>query len=113
MEFKSKHNLPFLVANWNECPLTTELNLRKFKVGTCEGLWGSDDITYYILSIINTERGNGHLQDVFDWFESSCKRDKKNLIVLEIWNERFKKHLIEKRNFSSYKDDAIKFYKDM
>lgn len=61
------------------------------------------------ISVINSQPGNGHLDDVFQWFESSCKRDKKALIVMELMNERFKKHLLEKRGFSDMgKDNVIK-----
>lgn len=112
--FQSTHNLDFLAAPYKEGLLDTGIKLKLFKVGTCEGQWGSDPETYYILSIINKVPGNGHLQDVFDWFEHSCKRDKKNLMVLEVENKRFKKHLIKKRGFVPYqKDDAVKFYKYM
>ena len=70
-----------------------------FRIGTCEGQWGSTKDSYYILSVVNTEQGNGHLDDVFEWFEYSAKRDAKNLLVLECMNGRFYRHLIEKRGF--------------
>lgn len=69
-----------------------------FIIGTCQGQWGSTWDSYYILSVINSDPGNGHLEDVFQWFEHSCKRDSKNLLVLEILNSRFYCHLL-KRGF--------------
>ncbi len=58
--------------------------------------------SYDILSIRNRCKHNGHLEDVFEWFEKSCRRDKKVFRVLEVWNKRFKRHLIEKRGFMRY-----------
>lgn len=93
-EFKTTHNLPFESAPW----LTP--HFIRFRVGTCTGLWTSENKTYDILAIENAEPGNGHLNDVFEWFENSCKRDGKKLRVLEVWNKGFLKHLVEKRGFS-------------
>lgn len=84
-----------------------------FKIGTCEGVWGSTPDSYFILSVINTEPGNGHLNDVFEWFEFSCKRDNRNLIVLECINSNFYKHLITKRGFQKMDTEcsnAIKIF---
>jgi hypothetical protein len=92
MEFKTTHNLLFEVAeHW------TGTNL--FKIGTCHGQWGSTKDSYYILSVINENPGNGHLVDVFEWFENSCKRDNRNLLILECFNENFYKYLISKEGF--------------
>jgi hypothetical protein len=111
MTFKSTHNLNFLAAPWELSGISQDLNLSRFKIGTCSGLWGSDQHNYHILAINNSQPGNGHLQDVLDWFENSAKRDNKNLKFLEVWNKRFKKHLISKKGFKiSGKDDLIKQY---
>lgn len=94
---KTKHSLDFEVA---EYPYNiTEQKFLLFRVGTCEGLWCSTDNTYDILAINNKSKGNGHFEDVLQRFESSCKRDKKKLRFLEIMNEDFKNHLINKRGF--------------
>ncbi|MCL2596250.1 MAG: hypothetical protein FWD66_01020 [Paludibacter sp.] len=85
------HNLDFETALY--------FNYYRYRVGTCHGLWGVDKDYYYILAIKNEERHNGHLEDVFQWFEYSCKRDNYNLIILEIMNKDFYRHLIEKRGF--------------
>lgn len=76
-------------------------NVYDFKVGTCYGLYEVRAASYAIIAIFNTDPGNGHLQDVFDWFENSCKRDGYHLEVIELWNERFKNHLSGKRGFTS------------
>jgi len=89
--FQSTHNLDFLNAD--------DIPYNHFKIGTCAGLWGSLPDSYYILSVVNDQPGNGHLTDVFEWFEQSCKRDEKNLLVLEVMSERFFMHLTSKRGF--------------
>lgn len=90
----TQHKLDFLAAPW---PRNREWML--FKIGTCEGQWRSVNDAYEILSIINSIPGNGHLNDVFEWFEFSCKRDGKKLRILQLWNDKFKKHLLYKRGF--------------
>lgn len=106
--FKTKHDLPFEVAEWKPLPqFKAAGNFIRFRVGTCHGLWQSTETAYEILVIVNDNKHNGHLDDVFQWFENSCKRDNKKLIVLEVWNKKFKQHLIDKRGFSVYKDDDV------
>lgn len=93
-EIKTTHNLNFEMAP----SIYGDMNAM-FKVGTCEGLFGCTADSYYILAITNKFPGNGHLNDVFEWFEHSAKRDKKNLLVLECMNDLFYKHLLSKRGF--------------
>lgn len=101
-EFKSTNGLDFLCAPW-----IAGSGFVAFKIGTCHGLYGSDEKNFQILSIINDSPGNGHLQDVFDWFENSCKRDKKGLMIMEVWNPFLKKHLLEKRGFEEVTTDYL------
>lgn len=95
------HKLDFLVGEWRTP------DWLRFKVGSCGGLWWSLPDCYLILSIINDIPGNGHLQDVFEWFEFSCQRDQKNLVIMEVWNEGFKRHLLDKRGFIVLGEDNI------
>lgn len=115
MDFTTTHNLDFLCAPWN--PMIPVEKLEKiigpvvdkdkwshipwklFKIGTCEGQWRATPEAYEILSIINTDKGNGHLTDVLEWFEHSCRRDSRKLRILSFENRRFKRHLINKRGF--------------
>jgi len=90
----TKHKLDFFSAVWERSPL-----YMRFKVGTITGLWTTTSDAYFIVTISNSCKGNGHLEDVFEWFEYSCTRDKRNLIIVEIMNERFYDHLINKRGF--------------
>lgn len=110
-EYLSLHNLDFEAAPW-EANLIVDEGFDKFRIGTCEGLWRSKGKTYEILAIINSTPGNGHFEDVLGWFEHSCKRDKKSLVISEVWNEKFKKHLIKKRGFKKDgPDNVIKHFK--
>ena len=94
---QTKHKLDFGVAQ-SHCNIFGD-GFLLFQVGTCEGQWGSTKDSYFILSIKNRQKGNGHLDDVFEWFEHSAKRDEKNLMVLECMNKRFYRHLLAKRGF--------------
>lgn len=104
---QTTHNLPFEVGGLF-VGIETEVYIR-FKVGTCYGLYRTKNKNYEILAIKNESKGNGHLDDVFEWFEYSCKRDNYNLVILCVLNSRFEKHLIEKREFKRLnKVDLIK-----
>lgn len=94
MEFETTHKLPFEVAPWEH-----DSEFQRFRVGTVTGLWSYDKDNYHILAIDNSAPGNGHFEDVLQWFEFSCKRDKRNLQILEVWNDKLKAHLINKRGF--------------
>lgn len=111
--FKTTHDLVFEAAPWTNA-LDPSDNWMVFRVGTCEGVWRSSDDNYSILAITNKEPGNGHFEDVLEWFENSCKRDGKNLMILEVWNDKFKKHLIEKRGFRvvPMTNHVVKDFKD-
>ena len=107
MQFKTTNNLDFEVADWE-----ISMDFQRFRVGTCEGLFGATNTTYDILAVTNNQPNNGHFNDVLEWFENSCKRDKKDLRILEVWNDKFKKHLIDKKGFVAQgEDNVIKKYK--
>lgn len=99
MKFQSTNNLDFYHGPWDN-PFNDE-GWTLYRIGTVSGQWRCLQDAYEILSFLNDQPGNGHLQDVFDWFENSCKRDNRDLRILEVGNEPFKKHLIEKRGFEA------------
>lgn len=110
-EFKTIHDLPFEVAEW-EMNAVMEEEWYRFRVGTCTGLWRSTDTSYEILAIENSKKGNGHFEDLLQWFYNSCLRDRKNLRIREVWNQRLKYHLVSKRGFRYLgPDDVEKQYK--
>ncbi len=78
-----------------------EILWKEFKIGTCIGQWRATPDAYEILSIENETPGNGHFEDVLEWFEQSCKRDKKKFRIRCVDNKRFKAHLILKRGFQA------------
>lgn len=100
--FKSKNNLDF-----ESTSQPTHWDFYGFKVGTCHGLWRTSNKSYEILAIVNEKPNNGHLDDVFEWFENSAKRDNYNILVLELWNERFMDHLINKKGFTKIDNSNI------
>ncbi|MEP0004546.1 MAG: hypothetical protein ABJ387_03670 [Balneola sp.] len=102
-ELISTHKLDFNVTDW-----LPHSEFKEFIIGTVRGLWKAEKNWYVILSITNTEPGNGHLEDVFEWFYHSCNRDNKGLKVIEIINERFGYHLV-KRGFTFFGDMAFKY----
>lgn len=104
---KTTHNLDFEAMPWERDP-----SMIKFKVGTCHGVYSSGEFIFRIIAVINDKPGNGHLDDVFQWFENSCRRDNKALMMMEFFNDRFKKHCIEKRGFVEVpgKNDLIKTF---
>lgn len=95
----TEHNLDFEIAPWEYGHLDETIVWKRFRIGTCEGVWSSNDKSYLILAVTNNRPGNGHLNDVFQWFEFSCQRDNKSLKILEVWNVDFKKHLLLSRGF--------------
>lgn len=99
-EFQTTHNLPFEIAPF-EMDVFDEGWLR-FRVGTCQGVWNSKGKQYRLLAVDNSEPGNGHFDDVLEWFEHSAKRDKKDFVILELWNERLAEHLKTKRGFKEF-----------
>lgn len=108
----TKHKLDFEYCPWE--PLINfpkANNYMRFRVGSIEGLWAVTDTSYDILAIENNHPGNGHFEDVLQWFEHSCKRDHKNLRFLEILNPSFRKHLINKRGFKPSGNNVIKKFK--
>jgi hypothetical protein len=110
--FRTKHNLQFENARWEVGEIFRgDILFQKFRIGTVEGAWGVDKENYYILALQNHELNNGHFDDVLEWFENSCKRDKRNLVVCDLWNEALKLHFIRKRKFSLCKEGVKKKFK--
>lgn len=72
---KTTHSLEFLAA-----PFEHDDSLVRFKVGSCHGLYGCTNEAYELIAVMNDQPGNGHLTDVFEWFEASAKRDKKAFV---------------------------------
>lgn len=87
---------PFLSRPWIN-PLN-DMGWQDGRVGTCCFQWRATDVAYEILTIINDVPGNGDFGHTLDWFYESCQRDKRVLIIREIWNKRLAAHLL-KRGF--------------
>lgn len=91
---QTKHNLDFEARQWHR-----DKRVMEFKVGTCHGLYNFQGGRMVIISIVNDSPGNGHLEDVFEWFEFAAKAQGVDLMIAEFMNDRFKKHCIEKRGY--------------
>jgi hypothetical protein len=119
---QTTHNLDFEIANWETGLMVRELigddpadkyfgiPWKLFRVGTCTGQWRLTPEAYEILSIINDTPNNGHLEDVLEWFEYACKRSKLPLRIRAFTNEKFKMHLIGKREFVPFGEDVQKYF---
>lgn len=108
---RTKHNLDFEVKPFHIQIEGTPANIC-FRVGTCRGMYAINQTSIDIIAIENHAKGNGHLDDVFEWFEFSCKQNKLNLRIMEFLNKRFKKHLILKRGFQKQgTNNVIKFFR--
>lgn len=103
--FTTAHKLAFESSLWHRSD-----DFMLFRIGTCHGTWRSTPVSYDILNIINEEPGNGHFEDVLQWFEYSCRRDGKALRILEILQKRFQDHLVNKRGFRAFHQHCIKLF---
>lgn len=115
-ECVTTHGLDFKVWEWNpnETPLAKFLGVtdmdteyQGFLIGTCDGLWTSRPDAYVILAVVNEKPGNGHFEDVLEWFYHSCRRDRKHLVIEQLWNPKFRRHLMAKRGFLPLGDDDL------
>ncbi len=80
-----------------------------FRVGTVHGMFGKfDDNSLQLIAIGNDKKGNGDFSKAMDWFEKVAFDMGLKPEVVEIWNERLKKHLIEKRGYTLSKLGVIK-----
>jgi hypothetical protein len=101
--FRSTHGLDFEDGG----PFRFDDSFRYFRIGTVEGLYGVRDDAYLVLAIINKDPGNGFMIDFYQYFERSCRRDKKAFRIIEIINSRFMAHLIEKQGFTKIGADCV------
>lgn len=92
--FQSLHNLQF-----EERPNPRYKGHREYKVGTIHGIYFNTHTSLNITAVFNDEPGNGHFEDLLQWFERSCKREKMNLVFMHCDNLKFKEHLLNKRGF--------------
>lgn len=61
-----------------------DIGVNEFRVGTCSVLWFVTLDCYVIIAIKNAEPGNGHFKHALSWFYDSCRRDMRNLRILEV-----------------------------
>ena len=117
---QTTHKLDFEIAPWRNYltkEICEEFGIKDndkypeiewwlFRVGTCTGQWRLTPEAYEILSIINSQPGNGHLNDLLEWFGYACKRSKLSLRIRAFTNLKFREHLIIKRGFIPIGEDV-------
>lgn len=101
---------PFESAPWLH-PANTD-GWQLFRVGTCHGQWRGLPGQYEILSLLNDKPGNGDFGHTMEYFYTSCKRDKMNLLIREVWNDRLAERLI-KTGFVQAGSDYFLDYKNI
>lgn len=89
--------------------LSLGIYLYDFRVGTVYGQWYHKNNELCIFAIFNSVPGNGHVKDVFEWFEFACKEQKKNMRVTCILSNEFAR-MLELNGFSREGRDFIKKY---
>jgi hypothetical protein len=99
------HNLDFEVAPYESILNSVRDDIKRFRIGSCFGLWQSTRYTYDVIAITNENKGNGHFDDVFQWFENSCYRDQKDFRFMEVINPALRIHLTTKRGFKHERMD--------
>lgn len=93
------HGLSFEVADgFRVIGLDDGYAWQNFRIGTVEGLWSNKRGAYRILAIQNKDPHNGHLTDLFEWFQHSAKRDRMPFVVHEVGNPAMARILL-KRGF--------------
>lgn len=104
---RTTHNLDFMAC---EDPFGN--GIMRYQIGTCGGQYEFMPFCIAIISVVNDQPGNGHLDDVFDWFSYAAKRDNKPLMICEFFNERFREHCIKKRGFIPVPgtNNVVKFF---
>lgn len=101
------HDQEFRSGQWDHPSNNDHQPWQEFIIGTCRGQWRSTTGSFEILSVINDNPGNGHFEDVLDWFFVSCVRARYRLKIFLVHNEKFRRHLMQKRGFSS---DGVNVY---
>jgi len=81
---------------------------RNYRVGTCTGLYRCTETNYEILCIYNETPGNRHVEAMLAHFYASCKRDKRNLIIKEVFNKHLSDKLLSMGFTFKSKTDLIK-----
>lgn len=88
MDSNNKINIPpFEDGGLWKNPLVIGECWRHYRVGTCTGAYRATLTAYEILAISNDVAGNGHVEAMLAWFNTSCKRDKKDLIIKTVLNK--------------------------
>lgn len=109
MKFKSSHKLKFFTAP--HIVGGAPSGMEKFEIGTVHGLWVQSRMSIDIFACINDEPGNGHMDDVFEWFFEIAKEGALAVRIVNVSAVKFRNDLIEKWGFTPTDtfDTLVKF----
>lgn len=107
---ETKHKLDFEARPWKGGLVD---GVVQYRIGTCTGLYEYNDEGISIIVIDNDKPGNGHLDDVFEWFEYAAREKKKRLWIRQFFNSLFQDHCIKKRGFTQSDKNPHDVYKDL
>lgn len=102
MKFKSSHKLKFRTAPHVIAGAPT--GMEKFEIGTVHGLWVQSKMSIDIFACINDEPGNGHMDDVFEWFFEIARTGALAVRIVNVSSVTFRNQLIEKWKFAPTDD---------
>lgn len=91
--FRTTHNLKISIAPQTFAGRPTGNTL--YKIGTCHGFYRSTNLSVDIIAMVNDEPGNGHFDDVLQWFTEIARLEGKLLRVVEIMNPEIATRLIQ------------------
>lgn len=80
---------------------------RLFRVGTCHGTYRRRT-DWEILAIANDNPGNGCVELALAYFYRECKREKKNLLIHEVMDDKLRDKLIRYGFTCKINNDYIK-----
>ena len=106
IEFKTSGNLD-IKTTVLDIPFDEQSNWKRVDVGTCTAFFGETECDFDIFGLANSDKGNGNLNDTLEYFEYICAKKNKDLFLTHIENERFKKHLINKRGFKAHGNVSV------
>lgn len=101
-KFRSTHGLKFKTMPHIIAGAFT--GAERFEIGTVHGIWNVSTFSVDVFACINDEPGNGHMDDVFEWFFSIATERGLPVRVTNVSSEDFRQQLIDKWLFVPTKD---------
>jgi len=95
------HSLPYEQRHCEPWELNRFPDHSGFRIGTVDGIFRFIATDAIMVSVVNnSDPGNGHIEDFYEWFEYSAVLNGCDLIIAAVLNKRFLGHLLRKRGFT-------------